>query len=737
MNSNQPGPPRRAERFLEWFVRDELCEEVLGDLEEKFFQVLEEKSLAKARRNYWFQVFNYLRPFAIRRTKPSYSNNYAMFKNYYTVAWRNLFKYKMYSFIKIGGFALGIAACLLISIYIKDEMSYDKAVANSDRTFRLINTYSEHGNVERWPAFQAPIKKVLIEDFPEVEMAGRLIPYDWYDGGSNQVRKVGEIKNMYEDGFVYGDPELIEILDINVIEGDRKTALKDLNSILISESKAQKLFPNENPVGQLIILNENKEKPYKIGGVMTDRPANSHLQFDFMISLSGVEFWNGEQTSWCCSNYNPYVRLKSGADPEAFEEKLSSIRDKYLVPYLKSINDVSADETQEKQGLEIQPVEEIHLYSQGIHDVVTRGDIQVIWIFGTVAFFILLLACVNFVNLSTAKSANRAKEVGLRKVIGSHKSHLIKQFLTESVLFSIISFVLGIILAELFLPYFNTLADKTMSFPWSEFWFIPTLIGLSLLIGIMAGVYPSFYLSAFKPVDVLKGSISRGAKSSGLQNAMVVFQFTTSVVLIIGAIVVNRQMDFILNTKIGFEKDHVVLFQGTNTLAPTFDVVKNELIKLPEVENVTISNYLPISGTRRDQNGFWNEGMTETEKSIGAQIWFVEQDYIPTLGMNLIKGRNFDEDLASDSSAIIINESMAKEFGFEDPIGKRITNNYMPTFTVIGVVEDFHYESVKGEIRPLSLTMGKYGDHVPIKIKTDDLPATMEAITGSLGRICA
>ena len=242
---------------------------------------------------------------------------------------------------------------------------------------------------------------------------------------------------------------------------------------------------------------------------------------------------------------------------------------------MKSINDVGADDTQKYREMILQPIEDIHLYSQNIFDVSSRGDIRIVWIFGTVAFFILLLACVNFVNLSTAKSANRAKEVGLRKVIGSHKSHLIKQFLTESVLFSLISFILGIVLAELFLPYFNSLADKTMTFPWTELWFVPALIGLSLLVGILAGVYPSFYLSAFKPVDVLKGSVSRGARNSGLQNAMVVFQFTTSVILIIGAVVVNRQMDFILHSKIGFEKDHVVLFQGTNTIDPIFPVIKS------------------------------------------------------------------------------------------------------------------------------------------------------------------
>ncbi|MCB0853743.1 MAG: ABC transporter permease [Bacteroidetes bacterium] len=314
MNFSKHHPPRRAEKLLEWFIRDELAEEVLGDLEEKFYAVLEEKSAFRAKMNYWYQVFNYLRPFAIRRKKPSYSNQYAMFRNYSTVAWRNLLKHKMYSFIKIGGFALGIAACLLISLYIRDELSYDKQYADSDRIFRMINTETGDENIQKWTAFAAPIKEVMENDFPEVEMVGRLIPFDWYDAGNNQVRREDDPTNLFEQGFVYGDPELLAILEIPMVAGSRENALDEPNSVVITQRKADKLFPGEDAVGKTLILNDNEERPYKITGIIQNRPANSHLQFDYMLTLSGVEFWNGEQASWCCSNYNPYIKVKEGVD---------------------------------------------------------------------------------------------------------------------------------------------------------------------------------------------------------------------------------------------------------------------------------------------------------------------------------------------------------------------------------------------------------------------------------------
>jgi putative ABC transport system permease protein len=346
--------------------------------------------------------------------------------------------------------------------------------------------------------------------------------------------------------------------------------------------------------------------------------------------------------------------------------------------------------------------------------------------FGGIAVFILALACINFVNLSTAKSANRAKEVGLRKVVGSHRSALIQQFLSESVLYSVVSFLLALAILWIGLPFFNQLAGKTIRIPWMEWWFFPIIIASALLVGFIAGLYPSFYLSAFKPIDVLKGSVARGMKNSTLRSAMVIFQFTTSIVLIVGTSVIYKQMDFILTTKIGYDKEHVIMVQGVNTLGDQQQTFKDELLRLAAVQNVTITQYLPVEGTTRDQNQFWRDGKSQEEKSIGAQRWYVDEDYISTMGMRIVAGRDFSKDLASDSSAVIINQSMAKAFGFKNPVGERIMNRR--TWNVIGVVEDFHFENMKGEIHPLCLMRGGGGNIASVKIKTDKMDDVLQSI---------
>jgi len=653
-----------------------------------------------------------------------------MYQNYLKIAWRNLSRYKMYSFIKIGGFALGIAACMLIALYIQDELSYDTHYPDTDRIYRLINILESPEERSKWPAFSPAIKAVLENEYPDIEKVGRLIPYDWYDAGGNQVRPEGDDKNVYDEGFMYADQELLEMLQIPMVHGSREEALAQPRTIVLSKRKADKYFPGENPVGKTFILNENEDAPYTIGGVIEDFPSTSHLQADFLITLTGEEFWEGEQSSWCCSNYNPYILLKPGADYKQVEQKLLSIRDDHILPYLQEQKDQGADEIQKYYRIMLQPIEDIHLRSGDIHTVVPRGDITYVWLFGAIACVILLLGCINFINLSTAKSANRAKEVGLRKVIGSFRSNLVNQFLTESFLYSALSFASGLLLARLLLPYFNTLADKSLTIPWGEWWLIPLLLGCIGLIGTMAGLYPALYLSGFKPIEVLKGNLSRGSKSATLRSTLVVFQFVTSIILIIGAFVVQRQMDFILNKKLGYDREQVIMIDGTNTLGDQLKPFKNELARLSEIQGVTVSNYFPISKTKRDQNSFWLAGREKIDKSVGAQKWRVDEDYISTMGMRLVAGRNFSTEIASDSQAVIINQLMAKRLGLKEPLGKRISNSFEAPFHIIGVVENFHFESMKGEIGELVLANGGFGSIAAVKVHSDNMKSTIASIEG-------
>jgi putative ABC transport system permease protein len=531
------------------------------------------------------------------------------------------------------------------------------------------------------------------------------------------LRRVDVEQNTFEQGFSYADQDMLDILQVPMVYGDRARALSEPNTMVISKSKADKYFPNQNPVGKIIILNNDNKNPYKIGGVMRDFPTTSHIHYDFLLTMTGHQLWDGEQTTWMASNYPTYVLLKSGTDPAAFQSKLKLIMTKYYIPALKESNDREAETILKNAKILIQRIKDVHLYSSNIDDRLDKGDIRFVWLFGAIAVFILVIACINFINLSTAKSANRAKEVGLRKVMGSHRSSLVKQFLTESLLFSVLSFALGLLIAVLLLPYFNTLAAKSLTIPWSAWWLLPLMIAASIIIGVVAGLYPSFYLSSFKPINVLKGQLSRGTKNSLLRNGLVVFQFTTSIILIIGTLVIYNQTQYILNKKIGFDKDQVLLIQGTNTLEDKRETFKNELLKSSEIKSVSIGDYLPISGTKRDGNGFYKEGKTKEDLAVSSQKWQVDYDYLKTMGMHITEGRYFSKDMASDSAAAVINKAMAEKLGLKNPIGQRIENGWQK-FTVIGVMEDFNFESMRQNVTPLCLVLGNYNSSI-ISVKTN------------------
>ena len=636
----------------------------------------------------------------------------------------------MYSAIKIGGFALSIAACLLIALYIKDELSYDKNWATADRIYRITGEYKINGKVETGADWPAPMAKALKEDFPEVEKSGRFMDAPlFYGAGSNQLRRADVQQNTFEQRFSYADQDMLDILQVPMVYGDRAHALSEPNTMVISKSKADKYFPNQNPVGKIMILNNDNKTLYKIGGVMQDFPKTSHIHYDFLLTMTGHQLWDGEQTTWMASNYPTYVLLKPGADPAQFQNKLKLILTKYYVPVLKESGDKQADDIAKNAKLLIQPITDIRLYSANIDDRLDKGDIRFVWLFGAIAVFILVIACINFINLSTAKSANRAKEVGLRKVVGSHRSSLVKQFLTESLLFSVLSFVLGLLIAILLLPYFNMLAAKSLTIPWTAWWLLPMMIVAAIIIGVIAGLYPSFYLSSFKPINVLKGQLSKGSKNSILRNGLVIFQFTTSIILIIGTLVIYNQTKYILNKKVGFDKDQVLLVQGTNTLEDKIETFKNELLKSSEIKSVSISDYLPIAGTKRDGNTFYKEGKTKEDIGEFGQKWQVDYDYVKTMDMHIIEGRYFSKDMASDSAATVINQTMAKKLGLKKPVGRRIENGWQK-FTGIGVMEEFNFESMRQDVTPLCLVLGKYNSSiVSVKISGADTKSAISYVS--------
>ncbi|MDP4214179.1 MAG: ABC transporter permease [Bacteroidota bacterium] len=660
-----------------------------------------------------------------------------MLRNYFKIAIRQLRKQKMYSAVKTGGFAMGIAACLLIALYIKEELSYDKSYPDAARIYRVVGWATENGTEEKWLSFPAPMTGAMLKDFPEVEKAGRLMPNNLFPGaGSNEVRPADKEVSTHEDGFTYADQSVLDILKIPMVYGDRAHALQEPNTVVISKSKADKYFPNQDPVGKILFLNNDKSKAYKIGGVMQDLPANSHLnKFNFLLSLAGIEWWPGEQSSWDANNYIDYILLRPGTNIARFEKKLTTgILQNYYLPSMLKSGDKNAEKELASASLHLQLISDINLYSSDIksyaanlQDGSSQGDIRFIWLFGAIACFILMIACINFINLSTAKSANRAKEVGLRKVIGSRRNSLIKQFLTESLLYSFLSFALGIVLAWALLPYFNMLSDKSLTIPWTAWWLIPIMVLSATVIGLVAGIYPAFYLSSFQPIQVLKGQLSRGSKNSILRNGLVIFQFSTSIVLIVSTVVVYSQMHFILNKKLGYNKEQVLMLEGANTLGASVSSFKTALLKLPAVQSVSVSDFLPIAGTKRNGNSFWNEGKQHTDIGIDCQFWVVDNDYIKTMGMKMVAGRNFSPGMQTDSQAVIINQTLAEKLNLKDPIGKRIANGGA-TFPVIGVVQDFNFESLRDPVGGLVMHLGSSPSIVSVKINTGDMSHTIASI---------
>lgn len=717
--------------MAEWLLRNLLLpsfqEEVLGDLEEDFFRVLEKKSLFAARRTYWYQAFNYLRPFSLKKAKSRTSTQMTMLKHYIKISWRTILRNKAFSAIEIGGFAIGIAACILISLYIGHQVSYDEHYEKKDRVFRLVNQWSQEGEIGRWSNVHGPLKEVLEDNIPDIELVARTVLWSWGDGGGNNIRTSESQYNSYEDGFFYADPELLEILEIPMVYGSRSKALSEPNTMVISRSKADVYYPNEDPVGKRMVLNNNPETTYMIGGVIEDFPGKSHLQGNFVLTLAGRK--SGPGTSgWCCTNYNMYVRLVSQADKVEVESKTVQLRNSYVIDQLRDAGETGLDDMEKYQTYYLQPVDNIYLNPEEIEDDIAHGSQELVWIFGFIAMIILVLAGINFVNLATAKSMKRSKEIGLRKVVGSVRSNLIYQYLAESCFYSLLAIFIGAAFAWMALPFFNQLADISLVMPWFTYWFVPVLFAAALLIGLLSGIYPAFYLSKFQPIDVLKGHSQQGQKASFLRSAMVVFQFTATVILIVGALVTHQQFQLIMNKSLGYNKDQVVNIMGLETMdIEKKESLRHEIQKLSAVKIASLSDYLPVEGGAIQNRAYWLASRRQLDNGFEAARWAVDEHYISTMEMEVIHGRDFFAGTV-DNQSVIINERMVEALGLEEPIGNVIIDMFDEKYTIVGVLKDFHFESVLGLIGPLAMVKGKGRSTLSARINSTDFMASLEEI---------
>ena len=726
MSRNQP--PNLAKGFLQWFCKRSLFESIAGDLDEEYHINAQKRGSLLAGWSYYWNVIRFFRPGIIRNFSETQKLSHMdTLRNNLKIAWRSLMKQKVYTVIKIGGFSIGIAACLLISLYIQDELSYDDFYQHQSQLYRVIGIDEYNGKEVRAVWFPAPFAKSIQEDFPEIEEAGRFNSSELFGAGSREVRRADQRRNYHENRIVYFDQNLLNILQPTFIAGDPRTALDEPNTIVITKSRADKYFPNENALGKSLVLDDRQENSLEITGVIEDFPKNSHLDFQFFITMTGREFWQGEQSYWRAQNYITYVKLQPGTDPMDLAKKMKSVVEKYIVPAMIAEGAADVESAIENSAFYLQPIKDIHLKSADIYDIQPRGDIKYIWLFGAIAVVILVIASINFVNLATAKSANRAKEVGLRKTMGSSRPQLVLQFLTESNVYALISFIVGTMLAWSVLSLFNELANKTIDFPWNQWEIYPLLVVSSLIIGSLSGIYPAFYLSAFEPSKTLKGNLSRGNRSARMRSILVITQFAASIILMICTVVIYQQMNFVLKKDLGFNKDQVLILKGTSTLGNQVLPLKSELLKLADVSDVAIGDYLPVSDTKRDGNSFFVAGRSRMDPPTYGQMWTVDDDFINTMGMRLVSGRSLDFELASDSNSIVINEEMAKRLSLEKPLASRI-ENYERPWKIVGVLQNFHYESMKGKIEPLAMKLGYSSTMVSVKTQSNNLPGTLDQI---------
>lgn len=648
-----------------------------------------------------------------------------MISNYIKIAWRNINKNKTYAIINIVGLAIGLACFLLISLYVVDELSYDKYNEKADRIYRINTDLVFGGNKLHLATTCDPLGQTLKNEYPQVEEYVRF----YQPLGIKRIKKGDEY--FRETKTVYADSSLFDVFTLPVINGNPKNALSEPNSVVITENIAKKYFGTTDVLGKTIQDGDDAKDVYKISAVIENIPHNSHFNFDFIFPMVNADYQWGNFLS---NNHNTYILLKDGADPSQFNSIFEKILIKHALPQAKMFMNIGSMEEFKNAGNKLEysltPLSKIHLYSDRTSEMDVNGNIQYVYIFSIIAFLILVLACINFINLNTAISGNRSKEVGIRKALGSERKSLISQFLTESILTVFIAMCLGIGIAMIVFPWFNDLSGKSLQL--SEIIqvkYIPYLILLPVVVGILSGVYPSFLLSSYNPITALKGKLLFNSKRSNSLNYMVIPQFLISISIIAGTFVVYKQLEYIQTKNLGFNRDQTLIIRGTRALKNNIESFKEEILKLSGVTDGTYGGFLPVANSARTDNTYSTGEQMDLQNGLSLQNWVVDEKYIPIMGMQMAAGRNFSKSFATDSNAVIINETAAKLIGIENPIGKFLytkdQNDHTiepKVFNIIGVVKNFHFESLRENVGPLLFHYGKSDWAMAFKLSSSDIP---------------
>jgi putative ABC transport system permease protein len=642
-----------------------------------------------------------------------------MIKNYIKVSLRNIKRNKLYSAINIIGFAAGITCALFILYYVAYELSYDRYHAKADRIYRIALSFKLGGTESDRAIVGAPTAAALVNDFPEIEDAVRL-----KSAGSQYIR-YGE--NMYKEPmFIFADATFFKIFTLPLLKGDPRTALKDPSSLVISEKAAKKYFGTTDPMERTLTI--NSETDFIVKGIFKDIPGHSHFHSDFIGSMASIEEYLVPE--WTGLDVHTYLLLQEGADFRVVEAKFPVMVSKYCGPEFQQFTGKGLEELK-KSGTKweyfLQPLTSIHLNSHLGMEMESNSDIKYVYIFSTLAVFILLIAGFNFINLSTAQATKRTKEVGIRKVVGSARIQLILQFLLESMVMSVAALMAAFCFVQLLAPSFFSLIGRDVGIGFfSNLNQLLLVLLIILFLGVITGSYPAFVLSSFKPVAALKQKIGERAGKSRVRRFLVVFQFMMSVALIIGTTVVYKQLKYIQNRDLGFQKEQVMIVQDAYILREKLAAFKQELMQSPGIVHTTVTSFLPVTSSRRERTIFL-EGRADQKNLTTIQVWDVSYDYVKTFNMKIVKGRDFSREFATDSDAVIINEAAVKKFEWTDPIGKTIGMDIssnppvVKNYTVVGVIKDFNFDSLRDQTRPLGLFLQQSSEFLVVRFNTKNI----------------
>jgi putative ABC transport system permease protein len=697
-----------AVRILRSLLPDEGWDTPCGDFEEYYKSMVSERGSLHARIWYWSQIFKLIPAKLVN----SLFWRINMISNYLKLALRNIKRHKIYSIISIMGLAIGMACCILVFLHVHHELSYDRYHQDGDRIFRIAQKIRKEAAELDTARVAAPLIPVVREGFPEVESAVRFQLATW----DSLVER--EETKYYEDWVMIAENDIFNVFTIPFIRGNPEKALDRPRTVVITERVAQRYFGHENPIGHTLKLWGNR---VEVTGVIADYPRNTHLKYDLITSLNGFErIWNLDNWGW--TGFYACVKLKPNVEPKIFEEKIHHIADAYAKEKL--------DEWGEDFSFYLQPISSIHLHSNLVSEIGSPGSPRDIAIFSIIGMLILLISCINFTNLATARAANRAKEVGVRKVVGAHRTQLTRQFLLESMLASFVSLLLSLLIVALALPFFNMLVGQ--NFERSDL-FKPVLllflVGFSVCVGLMAGSYPAFVLSRFMAVKVLKGSRGHNPKGSLLRKALVVAQFSITIFLVIGTLTVSRQIDFMKNKHLGFDKHQKLIIPAQ--MKDRYESVKNEFLNDPSVTGATACWNVP--GHLANLIEARLVGETD-EKTQSMNFYYVDSDFLPEYKIDMIAGRSFQKEVQTDiEDTFILNETAAKAFGFSSPkeaIGKRMYEGGSGGIgTIIGVTRDFHYKGLQTKVEPLVLQWRPdFFSYLSLTVKTENLSQTLSFV---------